>query len=555
MKKAIGYIRVSTTEQDLLRQQILIKEWCSLNDCTLIQTYEDKLSGTKLDRKGYMKLQATTKDDADIIVVSELSRLSRSKEIMKTLVLINDLLESGLDVCFIDNNKIYKGGEELELYDIITIAVEAKNAADERTKIVERMRSGRLAKFLTYPNMCIGKVPFGYDSVDNPEYKRNVTPKKLLVRNENAEVVKDIFRWIIEGKTLRTIAATLRAKGIKPNSGIDIDESFISQLVRSKKYMGEWVFSKHTVQGDAIVTPEIWHKAHECLHNRALYEISSGKNFNPLKGILKCPCGKSMYIVHMYKYYQYRCRMKKNKYYEQICDNGGIDRDIVVPCCWWAIKNQVNKEDFIKQTSEEVRNIETRIKYTDILISALDKDIEENERQKDQLTDNIAGCDNADLLKRLNEKFIELVNKGTAIKKEQEQYKKDKLDMVSQKEQLLKNDKIVDNLTMKEKAVIFKKYLKKVVFYGKPRVHRGFIVVTFKNGVEMVFLSIARKHTLLSVLPPTFKFDVEKWCVGVEVMNKEEDNPYSMTTDTKYYDCWQVEKEFADIVTENNIFK
>ena len=77
-KKAIAYIRVSTTHQDVERQRIKFKEYCKNNNLQANEEIIDfGISGAKSDRPGYLRLQALTGKDADILVVSELSRLSR----------------------------------------------------------------------------------------------------------------------------------------------------------------------------------------------------------------------------------------------------------------------------------------------------------------------------------------------------------------------------------------------------------------------------------------------------------------------------------------------
>ena len=95
--KAIGYIRVSTTRQDLERQKKLIQDYCIIKNYEIIDIYSDKQTGATSNREGYIKLLQTNKSMADVIIVSELSRLSREDEIMNTLTQINMILQNGLD--------------------------------------------------------------------------------------------------------------------------------------------------------------------------------------------------------------------------------------------------------------------------------------------------------------------------------------------------------------------------------------------------------------------------------------------------------------------------
>ena len=106
-KRIVGYARVSTEKQDLERQKILIREYCSNNNYDLVKIISEKVSGAKKDRESINELLAVTKDTADMVVVSELSRISREKECLTVLNTINDILENGLDVLFLDEEKAY----------------------------------------------------------------------------------------------------------------------------------------------------------------------------------------------------------------------------------------------------------------------------------------------------------------------------------------------------------------------------------------------------------------------------------------------------------------
>ena len=84
--RAIGYARVSTTKQDLARQRCKITNFCAENDYELQFIIEDfGISGATLDRKGYQKLLTLTEKDCDVIIVSEISRLSRKEQVTEAL--------------------------------------------------------------------------------------------------------------------------------------------------------------------------------------------------------------------------------------------------------------------------------------------------------------------------------------------------------------------------------------------------------------------------------------------------------------------------------------
>lgn len=76
MRGAI-YSRVSTIDQDYKRQTNELRECAKLMGIEITHVFEEKESGFNNDRPEFAKLKELTKEDIDIILVWELSRLSR----------------------------------------------------------------------------------------------------------------------------------------------------------------------------------------------------------------------------------------------------------------------------------------------------------------------------------------------------------------------------------------------------------------------------------------------------------------------------------------------
>lgn len=76
MRGAI-YSRVSTIDQDYNRQTNELKEYAKYMGIEITHVFEEKESGFNDDRPEFAKLKELTKDDIDIVLVWELSRLSR----------------------------------------------------------------------------------------------------------------------------------------------------------------------------------------------------------------------------------------------------------------------------------------------------------------------------------------------------------------------------------------------------------------------------------------------------------------------------------------------
>jgi len=103
MKVAI-YVRVSTTEQTTLNQEINLKEYCERNQMEIYKIYRDEgVSGSKTSREG---LDLMLKDMRDGhfkgIVVWKLDRLGRS--IQHLLQILQELQNKGVRLICTDMN-------------------------------------------------------------------------------------------------------------------------------------------------------------------------------------------------------------------------------------------------------------------------------------------------------------------------------------------------------------------------------------------------------------------------------------------------------------------
>ena len=79
----IGYIRVSTEEQETARQEELLKNY------NLDKVFKEKVSGKSLDRPEFKKMVEYLRED-DILVVESISRLSRSiRDLLKIVDMLN----------------------------------------------------------------------------------------------------------------------------------------------------------------------------------------------------------------------------------------------------------------------------------------------------------------------------------------------------------------------------------------------------------------------------------------------------------------------------------
>ena len=221
--RAIGYARVSTTKQDLARQRCKITNFCGENG------YELEFI------KGYQRLLSLTDKDCDVIIVSEISRLSRKEQVTEALNDIQQILNNGISVMLLDNKgKIYKAKEALPIYDLLSIVFELYGAAKERIEIKEKNQDGKQALFKSNPYALVdAHVPFGFRKVKN---KLSSRPQYLIEQDpEQVAVVRKIFELVLEGKTLYGVMQYLNDRNIKIGKGMP-SISILSRIIHNELY-------------------------------------------------------------------------------------------------------------------------------------------------------------------------------------------------------------------------------------------------------------------------------------------------------------------------------
>ena len=179
MNKAIGYIRVSTTEQasegvSLEAQRAKIAAWAVANDYELVAIHEDAgITGTSMEKRAGLQAAIAATGKGMALVAYSFSRLARSTA---------DMLEiaSGLEK---------KGADLVSLTEKI----------DTTTALAHKKAQGQV----------YAALPLGYANADG----------KLVPLDEELLVVAEIRDMRGQGKTLREIADDLNGRGIVGKRG------------------------------------------------------------------------------------------------------------------------------------------------------------------------------------------------------------------------------------------------------------------------------------------------------------------------------------------------
>ncbi len=127
--KQIGYIRVSTVEQNTARQ---------LDGVTLDKVFEDKCSGKDTKRPMLQQCLEYLRED-DTLHVHEISRLARNMADLQKLV--DGLTGKGVTVVFHKENMVFDGGKASSMTKLL-FHIMGAFAEFERDMIRERQAEG-----------------------------------------------------------------------------------------------------------------------------------------------------------------------------------------------------------------------------------------------------------------------------------------------------------------------------------------------------------------------------------------------------------------------------
>ncbi len=280
MKNAVHtalYLRVSTEAQadegySLAAQKEKLEAYCRMKGISSFKHYVDGgFSGSNLSRPAVTELVESIREgNVERVVVYKLDRLSRSQK--DTLYLIEDVfLPHNVDFVSINEN-IDTGSP----YGRAMIGILSAFAQLERENIFMRTRMGMVERVKQGYWPGGGKLPFGYD------YDK---AKGILVPNEDADTVKEIYARYIEGQSTGRIAKEL---GLKY-------EHLVKQILARESNTGIIVYKGTKYQGrhEPLVSKETFEKARKRLDNRNRPRAAEAGKL--LTGLLVCGhCGAKM---------------------------------------------------------------------------------------------------------------------------------------------------------------------------------------------------------------------------------------------------------------------
>jgi len=500
--RAIAFTRVSTVKQDEgVRQVQQIKKYCVGMGYELLEnkTISEIISGKADDRAGLNELTQLSRADADIIIVSEASRITRKNEddFLDLLNIVKTIQKTGLDLHILGSSKTYKADVKLTLIDVITLVIEADRNSRERETILIRTKTGKEKKLAN--NGYIGHImPFGYRVNESNDCY-------FEINEEEATTVKLMFDLV--GNQGYSVNQT--GKYLMRTQGCKWHTTSVSRMLKNRAYMGEFTIMDKLINVPAIVTAELFEQVQAKVKENHLYINKGNKNFSPLKGVLRCACGRKMFTYTSAKNgTSYKCSSKNTAaLIVNSCGNGGIQTKTLNEIVWNVTKKFINVDDFKAKTEEQKQIIHNEIKAIENNISILKTDKAELTIKIDSLIDNIIDADKS-IQPVLNKRLSSLVADASVIDKEIEKLNIEVSKVKNKLKDLSVNllPSLVNEISDEEKHEIFTKYIQEVSYHNVTK-FKGFIVIMFNNGLETIIMSSTRPVIKAYALPLTYYFN------------------------------------------------
>ncbi|WP_027086850.1 recombinase family protein [Cohnella panacarvi] len=302
MKKirAALYSRVSTDEQrregySLTAQVEILEQYCQRNNIEVYDLYEDGgYSGKDFNRPGIQRLLRDLREDKfDVVLAIAVDRISRNN--LDVLTFIDRELHPKGKKLLISTCDIDSSTETGKMF----ISLLGTFAEYERRLIVGRVKNG-MEKRAEEGDWNGGQM-LGYNTLN----------KKLVVDEEEAALVKEIFELRSQGKGYKTIANQLNKRGKKTKMKAPFSTNSIKTILENEKYVGNMTWGKQRdwsekrrkgtaiptmVDGkhEAIIDRELWQKVQAVKKAKEESNVSQS-NFKGefiLSGLLRCPmCG------------------------------------------------------------------------------------------------------------------------------------------------------------------------------------------------------------------------------------------------------------------------
>jgi len=313
MGKVAIYARVSTIDkQDFTRQ---------VSDCKTaigskyneneIEIFGERISGYKenekrLELNRLLNIIISDPSYFEVIYITEISRLGRDPK--STRLLIDELTEKKIPI-FITSINRSTLDENFERDSIMNIILQVLiEFSDSESRTMKRRSKSGILQSIVNGTVGGGKnTAYGYTKD---------AEKKMIIHEEESEIIKNVFNLYKEGNGVKKIATILNNSKVptrvnksfgeqvikfnvkKKASEIIWSDKTILDIIKNPLYKGQRRFKGNLYDAPAIITTELFDNCNELLLSKTHRNSLITYNYL-LKDLLICSkCGRNMFAKY-----------------------------------------------------------------------------------------------------------------------------------------------------------------------------------------------------------------------------------------------------------------
>jgi len=321
------YVRVSTEKDSQVssidNQIDICRNWIERNGLEWDEdkVYKDEgISGTLFTERPAIQLilRKAKNKEINTVIFKSISRLAR--DLKDSLEIREVLLAHGVRIISVeeayDSDKAGKNDMAFELWSMFAAQYSRTLSSSVSAALTAKARRGETP----------WRPAYGYRTDEN---------HRMILHEEEAEVVRDVFTMYRSGIGYRGIATKLNERGIKPRRAANWTMGQVRQMVGNRVYTGDYIVNKHgkvklagkkknIVNSEekwlvfenhhpGIISKEMWQ---ECNRNRR--KRTKTAQWNEFRGLLYCAeCGGPMVFHNSsstseYQYQYAKCSRYQN---------------------------------------------------------------------------------------------------------------------------------------------------------------------------------------------------------------------------------------------------
>ena len=364
MKTAVIYARYSSTnqtEQSIEGQVHVCQDFAKRNDIIIVDSYIDRaISGKTDERESFQKmLKDSNNKKWDYVLVYKLDRFARNK--YESAIHRKHLKDNGIKLLSAMEN-IPETPEGVLLESLLE-GMNQYFSEELAQKVSRGLHESRMK------GHCIGSVPYGY-------IKEN---KKLIVNQEEAEILTRIYNDYASGKTILQICKDLENESIT-NKGQKFIPQTIRHFLQRKLYTGEYEINGKRYNNiyPQIITQELFTKVKNIMDKNRYGCRKDNHEIFRLKDKIFCGyCNKKMYPTsaissngeHL-RYYNCIGTKKDN------CKNKRMYKDFIEGVVDKFLIAQFNTPKNLEILTEKIFEVHKKRVNSNTSLSALKNDLQ-----------------------------------------------------------------------------------------------------------------------------------------------------------------------------------